>query len=329
VVVAFAVAVLLPVPYVILSPGPTINTLGSAGHRPLIKISGHRTYPANGHLNLVTVTFRGGPIGRFNAFTALRAWLSSDNAVVPQEELFGPGLTKQQVQQQDTQQMVSSQQAATAAALCQLRIRFATLDTVVQVRKGMPAEGVLRKGDVITGVNGRPVTCHADSADLISALRPGSPVALTVRRGSQVRQLRLTTASIQGRTVVGVGVIESYRFPFPVNFNLSHIGGPSAGLMFALGIVDKLSPARLTGGRFIAGTGEISAEGQIGAIGGIQQKVVAARDAGATIFLAPAANCSEAAGAAPAGLRLVKVSTLAGAVQALHSIAAGRPVPGC
>jgi PDZ domain-containing protein len=249
--------------------------------------------------------------------------------VVPQEELFGPGLTRQQVQRQDLQQMASSQQAATAAALCQLRIPFDTVDTVVQVRKGLPADGVMHKGDVITGVNGRPVTCRQDSVDLISALRPGSPVTVSVRRGSQVRQLRLTTASIQGQTAVGVGVIESYRFPFHVNFNISHIGGPSAGLMFALGIVDKLSPAHLTDGRFIAGTGEISGEGQIGAIGGIQQKVVAAREAGATIFLAPAANCSEAAGAAPHGLRLVKVSTLAGAVQALHAIAAGKPVPSC
>src|SRR5580693_6209020 len=98
---AVLAATLLPVPYVILSPGPTLNTLGSrADGKPLIEISGHRTYPTNGHLNV---------------FTALQAWLSPHEAVVPEEELFGSGQTQQQVARQDTQQMVSSQQLAEAA----------------------------------------------------------------------------------------------------------------------------------------------------------------------------------------------------------------------
>ena len=129
--------------------------------------------------------------------------------------------------------------------------------------------------------------------------------------------------------MVGVRVAESYVFPFSVRIRVGDIGGPSAGLMFALGIVDKLTPGNLTGGRFVAGTGEISADGTISAIGGIQQKMAGARQAGATLFLTPAANCADTAGAVPAGMRLVKVRNLAGAVSALHALEAGRSVPSC
>jgi PDZ domain-containing protein len=334
VLVAAVAAVILPVPYVVLSPGPTLNTLGNGpGGRSLIQIAGHPTYPAVGHLNLVTVSFQGGPSDALNVFAALRAWLTPHEAVVPQEELFGPGQTQQQVVTQDTQQMASSQQTATAAALCVLGIRFTTVDTVVTVAKGLPAEGVLRRGDVITAVDGKPVTCNAAAASLIRARTPGAPVTLTVARtvnGHRVtRQLRLTTAAVQGHAVVGVAVSERYVFPFSVKIRVGDIGGPSAGLMFALGIVDMLTPGNLTGGRFIAGTGEISADGTVSPIGGIQQKMVGARQAGATVFLTPAANCRDTAGAVPPGMRLVKVSTLGGAVSALKALAAGRSVPSC
>jgi PDZ domain-containing protein len=323
-------AALLPVPYVILSPGPTLNTLGARPDgKALIEISGHHIYPTNGHLNLVTVSYQGGPSDGFNLFTALQAWLSPHQAVVPQEELFGTNQTQQQVTRQDTQQMVGSQQLAQAAALCQLRIPFAVIDTVNVIYPGMPASAVLRKGDVITAVDGKPVTCRAPTGTLIRARRPGAPVRLTIDRHGITRQVRLTTANSHGKAVVGIGVFETYRFPFPVRINVGDIGGPSAGLMFALGIMDKLTPRGLTNGRFIAGTGEISANGAVSPIGGIQQKMAGARAAGATVFLAPAANCADAAGAVPQGLRVVKVYTLAGAVRDLKALAAGASVPGC
>jgi Lon-like protease len=330
VLVAAVAAVILPVPYVILSPGPTLNTLGRGpGGRPLIQITGHRIYPTVGHLNLVTVSFQGGPSDSLNVFAALRAWLTPHDAVVPEEELFGPGQSQQQVAREDTQQMTSSQQTATAAALCVLGIKFATVITAVA--KGFPANGVLRRGDVITAVDGKPVTCQKDAATLIRARTPGAPVTLTVARttgGHRVtRVFHLKTTDLGGDAVVGVS--QTYVFPFNVNIRVGDIGGPSAGMMFALGIVDKLAPINLTDGKFIAGTGEISANGAVSPIGGIQQKMVGARQAGATIFLTPAANCADAAGAVPAGMRLVKVSTLGGAVNDLKALAAGRGVPSC
>jgi PDZ domain-containing protein len=327
---AVLAAALIPVPYVILFPGPTLNTLSAQpGGKELIQITGHHTYPTNGHLNLVTVSYQGGPADSLNLFTALQGWLTPHEAVVPQEELFGTNQTQQQVTRQDTQQMVGSQQLAQAAALCQLGIKFRTVDTVDYVQAGLPAAGVLHPGDVITAVGGKPVTCKTPVGTLIRAHAPGAAVVLTVDRKGVAHTFRLKTANVNGKAVVGIRVLETYRFPFQVKISVGDIGGPSAGLMFALGIIDKLTPGSLTGGRFIAGTGEIAANGAVSPIGGIQQKMAGARAAGATIFLTPASNCPNTAGAAPQGLRLVKVYTLAGAMRDLKALAAGGSVPSC
>jgi len=329
VLIALAVAVISPVPYVALTPGPTLNTLGELSGKPLIQISGHRTYPTNGNLNMTTVSFLGGPGTRFNIFAALRAWLTPNQAVVPESEIFPPGQTSQQVARQDTEEMANSQQTATAAALCQLNIPFKTVDTVQTTVKGMPAAGVLHDGDVIVAVDGHQVTCHTNAGTLIKARKAGAPVQLTVLRHGQTEQVRLVTADSSGEPVIGVQLVETYVFPFSVKISVGDIGGPSAGLMFALGIIDKLSPANLTGGRFVAGTGEIEANGTVDPIGGIQQKMAGARAAGATIFLTPAANCPNAEGAVPAGMHLIKVSSLAGAITDLDALNAGGPVPSC
>jgi PDZ domain-containing protein len=329
VVVAALVAAFVPVPYVILSPGPTLNTLGRTSSGPLITISGHRTYQTSGHLNLVTVSFLGGPGDGFNVFTALRAWLTPNTAVVPESELFPSGQTQQEVVRQDTLQMVNSQQTAQAAALCTLGIHFNTVDTIIHTEKGMPAADVLRKGDVITAVNGVPVSCHRDTSSLIRAHPAGTPVDLTITRNGRTQHVTTKTVNVAGHSVIGVIVQERFKFPFKIKIKVGSIGGPSAGLMFALGIVDKLTAGSLTGGKFVAGTGEISANGAVSPIGGIQQKMAAARAAGATYFLTPASNCADARGAVPAGLHLAKVSTLRQALSDLTAIRSGHSVPGC
>jgi Lon-like protease len=329
VVAAALAAALLPVPYVILSPGPTLNTLGRTSGGPLIAISGHPTYPTAGHLNLVTVSFLGGPGDGFNVFTALRAWLTPHDAVVPEQELFPSGQSEQQVERQDTLQMVGSQQDAEAAALCALNIHFTTLDTVTQTEKGMPAAAVLKPGDQIMAVDGTPIGCSHDTGTLIRQHPPGSLVTLTVLRNGRIEHITLKTANVQGHSVIGVYLTENFRFPFTIKIKVGDIGGPSAGMMFALGIVDKLTPGSLTGGKFVAGTGEIAANGEVSPIGGIQQKMAGARAAGATWFLTPAANCADTSGAVPAGLHLAKVATLHQALNDLAAIKAGHSVPGC
>jgi Lon-like protease len=328
-VVAIVVAVLLPVPYVILGPGPTLNTLGKSSGQPLITISGHPTYSTTGNLNLVTVSYQGGPGSDMNIFQALRAWLDPSEAVVPETELFPAGQSAQQTQAQDTEQMTSSQQTATAAALTELHIPYQTVVSVVSTVPGYPASTVLKTGDVIEAVDGKPVTDQTALSSMITAHPTGTALTLEVLRAGKTLTVPVASKASGGTAVIGVEVQEQYKFPFTVSISVGDIGGPSAGMMFALGIIDKLTPDNLTGGKFIAGTGEITASGQVQPIGGIQQKMVGARSAGATIFLTPAANCSDTTGAVPAGLRLVKVSTLSQAMSDLEAIKAGKPVPSC
>jgi Lon-like protease len=328
-VVAIVVAVLLPVPYVIRGPGPTLNTLGKTSGQPLITITGRHTYPTTGNLNLVTVSYQGGPGSNMNIFQALRAWLDPSEAVVPETELFPAGQSAQQTQAQDTQEMAGSQQLATAAALSTLHIPYQTLVTVVSTVPGYPASKALKAGDVIEAVDGKPITSQASLSSTITSHPAGTVLTLTVLRAGKTLTLPVATKASDGTPVVGVEVQEQYKFPFNVTITVGNIGGPSAGMMFALGIIDKLTPLNLTGGKFVAGTGEITASGQVQPIGGIQQKMVGARSAGATIFLTPAGNCSDTTGAVPAGLRLVKVSTLSQAMSDLEAIKAGKPVPSC
>jgi len=328
--VAIAVSVLVPVPYVILGPGPTLNTLGKdSSGQPLIAITGHPTYPTSGNLNLTTVSYQGCQGNRFNIFTALVAWLNPHQAVVPEGEICPAGQTQQQTQEQDAQQMTSSQQTATAAALTELHIPFSTEVAVVQTEPGSPAAGVLEAGDVITAVDGKPVTTQSSLTRLIYAHPAGSTLTVTITRKGQTSSVQVGTKESGGHPVMGVAIQEQYKFPFTVKISVGEIGGPSAGMMFALGIIDKLTSDNLTGGKFIAGTGEISASGQVLAIGGIEQKMIGARNAGATVFLTPASNCADTKGAVPAGLRLVKVSTLNQAVTDLEALKAGQPVPSC
>ncbi len=320
----------LPVPYVVLSPGPTINTLGTYQHEKLIEVKGHAVYPTSGHLNLVTVSFQGGPGDEINLFMALRAWMSPHDAVVPQEELFGNSSNVRQVQRQNVQEMTDSQELATAAALTELKIPFQTYVSVTRTIKGMPANGVLHVGDLITAVDGKQVNGNPNrAASLIRDRKAGTPVVITVSRPGHAQNVRLVTRSQNGQAAVGVAVARQYKFPFTVKIRVGDIGGPSAGMMFALGLVDMLSPGNLTGGKFIAGTGEIDGLGNVGPIGGIQQKMVGARNQGASIFLAPAGNCADVRGAVPAGLQVVKVRTLTDAVHDIAALNAHKPVPSC
>ena len=317
-------ALLVALPYVSLGPGPTFNTLGDEGGTPVIRIEGRPSYPAPGHLNLTTVGVR----SRLTLAEALAGWLRRDEAVLPRELVFPPGESDAQVDAENTRQMTESQDAATTAALTQLGIPVEV--HVDDVAKGSPADGKLQAGDLLTGVDGTTVTGPAQLRRLIAARPVGGTVRIGYRRGSRSGEQVLTTTSSgesPPRPVVGVGTRTSY--PFTVKIGLKDVGGPSAGLMFALGVVEKLEPGSLTDGRFVAGTGEIAPDGTVRPIGGIQQKVVAARRAGAVLFLVPAANCRDAAANAPAGLQLAKVTSLADALHALQVVHQGGQPPGC
>lgn len=332
VMVLALVGSLLPVPYVALMPGPTSNTLGENDKgEELVKIEGRRVYPDAGHLNFTTVTYRGGPGSRIDLFTALRGWLDGDVAIVPEETIFPRNESQKQVDEENTRQMRDSQETAQAAALRQLNIPISTRIVIDAVQKGRPADGRLRPGDELVAVDGTRVERVGAATELMGKRKAGDPVTVTVRRSGAEQKVTLRTAAGDGgRPVVGIVLSDQYKFPFKVDISVGDVGGPSAGLMFSLAIVDKLTPGSLTGGKFIAGTGTITAEGEVGPIGGIQQKMIAARRAGATIFLTPADNCADALKARPDGLRLVRADTLNDTIQALNAINTGKgEVPTC
>lgn len=323
-VVLAAVTMLLPVPYAELRPGPALNTLGSPGGKPLISVTGHETYPTTGSLDLTTVTVAGGPGSRLTLFDVLRGWLSSSDAVLPEQVVFPPGQTEQQSRQENRQEMASSQEAATAAAMGVLGIHVPTVMTIASVEESAPAASTLKPEDVILKVGGATVDDLDSLRGALQKVTPGGVVPVRVRRAGKERTVSVTTLrSGDGRTVLGVFIDPTFRFPFTVKIQIDDIGGPSAGMMFALGIVDVLTPGSLTGGKQIAGTGTIDSDGFIGPIGGIRQKMVGAREAGARWFLAPSDDCSEVVGHVPDGLRVVGVSSLEQALSAVRAIASG------
>jgi len=319
----------LPVPYAELGPGPTLDTLGvDQGGKKIIQLTGRREDATDGHLNLTTVSVR----DRLDLLAAMRGWLDPERAVVPREEIFPPGQTEQQTDEKNTRDFVVSQDSAELAALAYLDLTKIVVSTV---ESGSPSYGKLAAEDVITAVQGRRVGDMVDLGKVLRETKPGATVTVAYERGGRAGTAQVTTA--QGtdeagasRAVLGVGVTLESTAPFKVKIALDdRIGGPSAGLMFALGILEKVGPEDLTGGRFVAGTGQIDVSGAVGPIGGIPLKLIAARDKGATVFLVPAGNCAEAARRPPAGLQLVKVDSLTGAVDALRALDEDRPVPSC
>jgi PDZ domain-containing protein len=312
------------VSYVALTPGPAFNTLGKVDGTAVLTIQGHQTYETNGALDLTTVSVR----DHITLFEAIKGWFSSSEAVVPREIVFPPDRTPSQSEKDNQQQMSQSHDDATTAALTELGIPSTV--TIKEVGKGLPADGKLQVGDILTTVDGKPVTSEASLKAFISPRKPGAPVDIGYTRAGARGTVTLTTASSGGkapRAIVGITPEESSAVK--VDIQLKDVGGPSAGLMFALGIIDKLGAESLTGGKNIAGTGTITGDGMVGEIGGIAQKMRGAKAQGATVFLAPAGNCADAKANKPSGITLVKVESLHGALAALATIRAGGTAPSC
>jgi PDZ domain-containing protein len=305
----------IKVPYVELGPGPTWNTLGTDHGKQLIAITGGGTSDSKGQLRMVTV----GVEDNISLWQAIRGWLDPSDAVVPREVIYPPDQTRQQVDQQNQQDFKASQSSAETAALRELG--YPVQVQVKAVTSGQPAEGHLEVGDVVTSVDGQQVTTTTKLTSLIRAKPAGTALAIGYTRNGKAATTTITSAKAQdGTPRIGIQVDQKQSSPYEISFSLDDVGGPSAGLMFSLGIIDKLTPQDLTGGLTVAGTGTIDDEGTVGAIGGIAQKMRGAKRDGATIFFAPADNCAEAAANAVPGLELVKVSSLDDALHALETL---------
>jgi PDZ domain-containing protein len=327
--VLVVLAATLRVPYVVLSPGPTYNTLGVDDQgEPIIVIDGREPNETSGNLNLTTVSVRARNV---TVFEAIKGWLASDEVVVPRETVYPPGRTTQEVNEANTQDFVRSQDSAETAAFCELGYPRGL--GVSSISDGSPAAGVLQAGDVLVSVAGAPAPDFDALAAVLEATEPGQTVDVAILRAGapstvQVQLVAAPDGQQGGR--LGITVSSGCHAPFDVDLGLANsIGGPSAGLMFALGIIDLVGDEDITGGRFIAGTGTINADGEVGPIGGIPLKLIAASREGATVFLAPAGNCDEVRGNVPDGLTVIKVETLRGAVEDLQDSLLGDPIETC
>jgi PDZ domain-containing protein len=296
-----------------------MNVLGKYDGKTIVNVSGHKTYRDDGALRMVTV-YAGGPGENTSLVELLYGWIDPDIAVLP-KSIYDKGETDETNRQQSAVQMSSSQDNATAAALSALGIGYRTEVEVSGVAKDGASAGKLEKGDVLLAVDGKTTADPNRLVEVIRAIKPGTPTVLTVRRDGKELQIRVTTKPAEDdpkASRIGVSIQPDFVFPFKVRIRLPDtVGGPSAGMMFALSIYDVLTPGSLTGGKTIAGSGEITPDGTVGPIGGIGQKLPAAQRDGAKIFLVAADNCAEAVHAHYDAdkMRLVKVTKLADAIK--------------
>lgn len=332
--VVLLVITFLPTSYVIQRPGPVYNTLGTAASSdgdqvPLISVAGAETYPTEGALDLLTVQVVGNRERTPSWFELALAWFDPTKAVLPIDVVFPEGTTTEERNSESAAMMVDSQQEATAAALTELGYDVGATITVHSFVEDSAAAGVLEEGDAILEANGTPVTDAATLREIVNE-GGGDPVELFIVRDGEEMTVSVTPkeTEIDGEKtlLLGVTLMTAYDFPIDVTIQLNNVGGPSAGMMFALGIIDTLTPEQLNGGENVAGTGTITADGAVGPIGGIRQKLWGAKDAGAEWFLAPESNCDEVVGHVPDGLQVFSVETLDDALAALEAVRDGGDV---
>jgi len=329
-VLLIGVALLLPVPFVKMSPGPTYNVVGEFNGVPVIDIEGTEVFPTTGSLDMTTVMESGGPRGGLTFVEAIGSWFNQADAVLPRELLYPDDVSGEDVRVRQAAMFSTAESNSVAAALGYLGKPVRTELVVTAVYADTPAEGVLQPRDRILAVNGTEVSEPAQVGEAVRSEPIGTDFTFTVQRlvDGTLKTLDVKVRSQDnpddpGTPQVGIGVGLNDAADFDITFTLKDIGGPSAGMMFALGLVDKLSPADLAAGRHIAGTGTITPEGEVGTIGGIRQKLAGARAAGAELFLMPAAHCAEAEGHIPEGLTVVPIKTLADAVAGVKAWNAG------
>ncbi|KHL17106.1 PDZ domain-containing protein [Mumia flava] len=320
-----AVALVLPVPYVTMRPGPTVDVLGDYEDAPVLEIDESvETYPTEGELRLTTVSVTRAD-ARLTLPEAFWAYFDDDEAVVPRDLIYPPGQTAEESREQNTAQMEGSKLDSEAVALRAAGYDVQQVVVVGAVEEGSPSDGVLRPGDVVLAVDGTGVEAPGDVVDLVGAQAPGDSIRLRIRRDGETSTETVVAGEQPDdpdKARIGITLGTDVDLPFDVTNTIGDtIGGPSAGLIFALGLYDELTPGPLTGGQTVAGTGTIDLEGSVGPIGGIQQKIAGAVDEGASVFLVPAANCDEAAALDDPGAVLVEVATFDDAVDALGVLA--------
>jgi PDZ domain-containing protein len=310
------------IPYYSLGPGPAKDV------SQLIRVDGERTYPSAGAFFLTTVAVSSRPL---TLFEAIVGWVDPAISVIPRSHIIRPGLTDQQQDQFNAMDMEESKYAAIVAGLQAVGIDTPPIRGayVIAVAAGFPASGKLRPGDIVTAANGVAVRDAKALSDHITSKPIGAKHTFAVLRGRDeiTVELRTVASPVKGQTtqpVIGAKLGPAFRLPLGVTVDSQNIGGPSAGLAFALTIADELTQEDLTRGHRIAVTGTIDISGRIGLVGGVEFKVRAAEHEGADIFLVPKEEVAQASSVA-SDIEIIGVSTLEEAIVALRKL--GRIVP--
>lgn len=314
------------VPYVSLGPGPTFDTLGEVEGKQVVAIEGTAVKPTSGHLNMTTVS----QVDGITLGQALALWASGSNQLVPRALVFPPEKSREDIEKSQSADFQNSEDNAKYAALNYLKYPKAV--TVEKVNDPGPSVGKLEVGDAIDAVNGTKVTAVEEFSKLLKATKPDEEVVLDFRRKNAApgtARVRLGKNGDRDYGYLGIAVLDAPWVPFTIDFNLANVGGPSAGMVFSLAVIDKLTTGDLNGGKFVAGTGTIGADGKVGPIGGISHKMASAQEAGAEVFLVPADNCDEARNVHGDTMKLLKVETLPQAVDSLKALSSGGTPPLC
>lgn len=335
-VAAVAVALILftrAVPYLQTSPGPMYNTIGAIDGTQLVSITGAKTYPTAGELNLMTVRERGGPFGEITLPEVFFSWFNPVEDVVPTSVFYPEGTTRQDAQQQNAIQFDNSQAAAAAAAMKSLGYKVTETVIVARVVPDSPAVGVLEVGDQLISVSGTKVESPQQAVKLIQSQKPDKAVAIEIKRDSKVQIVKpKLTASERdsSRGFLGVQPSDHYEGPIDVKFGVEGVGGPSAGMMFSLAILDKLTSEQLNAGKVVSGTGTMNSDGEVGPVGGVKQKLAAAAANGSELFLVAKGNCDDVIENPPEAMPVAPVETLDQALEVLKKWRAGETdLPTC
>ena len=328
-ILAFGVLLaVVTVPFVSLGPGPTFNTLGEYDGKQVVDIEGTDVKPTSGNLNMTTVSQR----DELTLGQALALWMSGREQLVPRDLVYPPDKSRDDVDKANDADFKDSEDSAEYAALGFLNYARRGDGGRRQRSRAGGGQAACRRCD-----RRRRTARWWPNVDAVHLLAQSHQARTGGgdRLPPQERPGRASPPSPSGPTRTVTSAISGSRCcdapwaPFTIDFNLANIGGPSAGLMFSLAVVDKLTTGDLNDAKFVAGTGTITGDGKVGPIGGITHKMVAAHEAGATVFLVPADNCDEAVTGEQDGMRLVKVDTLGGAVDALHALSSGADAPHC
>ena len=316
----------LTVPYAAEGPGPMFNTLGKVNDVDVVQITGTDVDHTSGNLNMTTVSVR----TNMTLVQAISRWLLTSDNLVPIDQVIPQNKTEEEVNQLNQQAFLSSESSATTAALRYLKKPLEV--EIAEVVAGSPADGSLSAGDRIVSIAGEKVDSGGHAQKIVRSKKPGDDITVTVRHQGTTEEKTITLAehpSDKKLPFLGISMTTVPTGDITVKYNLEDVGGPSAGMMFALAVIDKLSPGQLNHGKYVVGTGTIDDDGNVGYIGGIEHKARAAADDNAELFLAPKDNCADLRGKDFGAMKIVSVATLEDAVTQMDNYAAGKDLHLC